>query len=87
MPLGTKDYSSVISSLPRDIDAIYVALGGSDALTFLEQYKQFGGKAPLIGGSSTVDQNVDALQRADGARRARGGARPVRRGGARREEA
>ncbi|WP_437938107.1 ABC transporter substrate-binding protein [Sorangium sp. So ce341] len=58
VPLGTKDYSSVISSLPKDIDAIYVALGGADALTFLKQYKQFGGKAPLIGGSSTVDQMV-----------------------------
>ncbi|WP_437676752.1 ABC transporter substrate-binding protein [Sorangium sp. So ce131] len=58
VPLGTKDYSSVISSIPADVDAIYVALGGADALNFLKQYKQFGGKAPLIGGSSTVDQMV-----------------------------
>ncbi len=58
VPLGTKDFSSVISSIPKDVDAIYVALGGADALNFLKQYKQFGGKAPLIGGSSTVDQMV-----------------------------
>ncbi len=34
VPLGTKDYSSVIARLPDNIDAIYVALGGSDAVNF-----------------------------------------------------
>ncbi|XXT20166.1 ABC transporter substrate-binding protein [Sorangium sp. So ce429] len=58
VPLGTKDYSSVISSLPKDIDAIYVALGGADVVSFLKQYEQFGGKAPLIGGSNVVDQVI-----------------------------
>ena len=29
--LGTKDYSSVIAALPKDIDAIYAGLGGADA--------------------------------------------------------
>lgn len=58
VPIGTKDYSSVISSMPSDIDAIYVILGGSDAVNFLKAYSDFGGKAALIGGSSTIDQNV-----------------------------
>jgi branched-chain amino acid transport system substrate-binding protein len=58
VPIGTKDYSSVISALPGDIDAIYVILGGSDAVNFLKAYTEFGGKAALIAGSSTVDQNV-----------------------------
>lgn len=58
VPLGAKDFSSVISSIPRNIDAIYVALGGADGLNFLKQYVQFGGKAPLIGGSITVDQTM-----------------------------
>jgi branched-chain amino acid transport system substrate-binding protein len=58
VPIGTKDYSSVISSMPSDIDAIYVILGGSDAVNFLKAYSEFGGKAALIGGSSTIDQNV-----------------------------
>ena len=58
VPIGTKDYSSVVTSMPTDIDAIYVALGGADAINFLQAYQQFGGEAPLIGGSITVDQTV-----------------------------
>ena len=55
---GTKDYSSVVAKIPDDIDAIYVALGGADAINFLTQYEQAGGSKPLIGGSITVDQSV-----------------------------
>jgi branched-chain amino acid transport system substrate-binding protein len=58
VPLGTKDYASVIAALPDDVDAIFVALGGADAVNFLGQYQQAGGSAPLIGGSITVDQSV-----------------------------
>jgi len=58
VPLGNKDYSSVIAKLPQDVDAIYVALGGADAINFLTQYQQAGGNKPLIGGSITVDQTV-----------------------------
>lgn len=63
VPLGTKDYSSVVSNLPTSgIDAIYVALGGSDAINFFTQYSQAGGKAKFIGGSITVDQTVLATE-------------------------
>ncbi len=58
VPIGNKDYSSVIAALPDDVDAIYVALGGADAVNFLTQYEQTGGELPLIGGSITVDQTV-----------------------------
>lgn len=58
VPIGNKDFSSIISALPDDIDAIYVALGGADAVNFLSQYEQAGGSAPMIGGSITVDQTV-----------------------------
>ena len=58
VPIGNKDYSSVIATIPADVDAIYVALGGADAVNFLTQYQQAGGTAPLIGGSITVDQTV-----------------------------
>ncbi len=58
VPIGTTDYSSVVSSMPTNIDAVYVALGGSDSINFLKQYVQFGGKAKLIGGTVTVDQTV-----------------------------
>jgi branched-chain amino acid transport system substrate-binding protein len=58
VPIGNKDFSSVIAAIPDDVDGIYVALGGADAVNFLTQYQQAGGKAPLIGGSITIDQTV-----------------------------
>ena len=57
-PIGNKDYSSIIYSIPRDIDAIYVALGGADAVNFLTQYHQAGGDKPIIGGTITIDQSI-----------------------------
>ena len=62
VPIGTKDYSSVIAAIPDNVDAIYVALGGADGVNFLTQYQQAGGTAPLIGGSITVDQTVLGTQ-------------------------
>src|ERR1700733_1395326 len=58
VPIGNKDFSSVIAAIPDNVDAIYVALGGADAVNFLTQYEQAGGAAPLIGGSITVDQTL-----------------------------
>jgi ABC-type branched-subunit amino acid transport system substrate-binding protein len=58
VPLGTKDFASIIAKLPDDVDAIYLGLGGGDAVNFLNQYTQAGGKAKMIGGSIMVDQTV-----------------------------
>lgn len=58
VPIGNKDYSTIVASIPEDIDAIYVALGGADAVNFLSQYEQAGGEKPLIAGSITADQTV-----------------------------
>ena len=58
VPIGNKDYSSVIAAIPSDVDAVYVALGGADGVNFLSQYQQAGGAAKLIGGSITADQTV-----------------------------
>jgi ABC-type branched-subunit amino acid transport system substrate-binding protein len=59
VPLGTKDFSSYIPQLlSEDVDAIYLGLGGADAVNFLNQYQQAGGNAKLIGGSIMVDQTV-----------------------------
>ena len=40
------------------MDAIYLGLGGGDAVNFLNQYLQAGGDAALIGGTIMVDQTV-----------------------------
>jgi branched-chain amino acid transport system substrate-binding protein len=58
VPLGTKDYASVVSKIPNDVDALVVVLGGADAVNFLTQYEQAGGDKPMVGGSITVDQTV-----------------------------
>jgi ABC-type branched-subunit amino acid transport system substrate-binding protein len=58
VPLGTKDFASIIDELPDDVDAIYLGLGGGDAVNFLNQYQQAGGNAKLVGGSLMVDQTV-----------------------------
>jgi len=62
VPIGNKDYSTIVASIPDDVDAIYVALGGADAVNFLTQYQQAGGDKPMIGGSITVDQTVMGSQ-------------------------
>jgi branched-chain amino acid transport system substrate-binding protein len=58
VPLGNKDYASAIAKIPKNIDALLVVLGGSDAVNFLTQYEQAGGDKPMVGGSITVDQTV-----------------------------
>jgi branched-chain amino acid transport system substrate-binding protein len=59
VPLGTKDFASYIPQLlSEDVDAVYLGLGGADAVNFLNQYQQAGGNAKLIGGSIMVDQTV-----------------------------
>jgi len=58
VPLGAKDYSSVIARIPKDVDALLVILGGADAVNFLTQYENAGGDLPMMGGSITVSQDV-----------------------------
>lgn len=59
-PLGETDYSSVIAAISDipNLDAVYVALGGNDAINFLTQMLDFGVELPLVGGSITVDQSI-----------------------------
>ena len=58
VPLGGKDYASVIARIPKDVDALVVVLGGADAVNFLNQYEAAGGDKPIVGGSITVSQDI-----------------------------
>ncbi|ESR25814.1 hypothetical protein N177_1149 [Lutibaculum baratangense AMV1] len=61
IPLGTKDYSSVIAQLPLEpngVDGMFVVLGGSDAVDFLNQYAQMGGELPIVG---VIDAPIDRV--------------------------
>ncbi len=58
VPLGTSDYGDIVAAIPPQVDAIFVALGGTDAINFLKQYEETGRQTPLIGGTLSVDQTV-----------------------------
>lgn len=58
VPVGNKDFSSVIASIPQDVDSLLVVLAGADAVNFMRQYEQAGGNKPFIAGSVMVDQTV-----------------------------
>ncbi|MGL4976169.1 MAG: ABC transporter substrate-binding protein [Bosea sp. (in: a-proteobacteria)] len=57
-PLGQADFGAIIAQLPDNVDAIYLGLGGTDAINFLNQYQQAGEKTKLIGGTIMADQTV-----------------------------
>lgn len=58
VPLGSSDFGGVIAALPDDVDAIYLGVGGTDAINFLNQYEQAGADTNLIGGTIMADQTV-----------------------------
>ncbi len=58
VPLGAADYGAVIAQLPDDVDAIYLGLGGTDAINLLNQYADAGSKMNFIGGSAMADQTI-----------------------------
>jgi branched-chain amino acid transport system substrate-binding protein len=43
-PLGETDYSSFIAQIPDDIDGLYVGVGGSGLIDFVNQYNQQKGQ-------------------------------------------
>src|SRR5262249_30975384 len=57
-PLGQSDFAGIIAQWPDNVDAIYLGLGGTDAINFLNQYQQAGEKTRLIGGTIMADQTV-----------------------------
>ena len=59
-PLGTADFAPYIASLKRDVDAVYVASAGADALRFTRQYADSGLKEriPLIGSGNFTDEHI-----------------------------
>ena len=58
VPLGSSDFGGVIAQLPDDVDAIYLGMGGTDAINFLNQYQQAGAETNLIGGTIMADSTV-----------------------------
>jgi branched-chain amino acid transport system substrate-binding protein len=42
-PLGTTDYSSYVAQIPKNVDGLFVSVGGSGLVSFLKQYQQVNG--------------------------------------------
>lgn len=57
VPIGTGDYASIITDMPKDADCIYLSLSGSDVISFLTQMDKFGmmGKYEIFGGATSID--------------------------------
>lgn len=58
-PLGTTDWASYAIDTPQDVDAIYVAMSGANAIDFIRAYDGFVDEAiPILGGSSVLETAV-----------------------------
>lgn len=60
IPLDAVDVASYVSEIPRNTQAIYVELLGTQASNFLADYQSYGlaGKVPLLAATTTTDQSV-----------------------------
>jgi branched-chain amino acid transport system substrate-binding protein len=59
-PLNAPDYGSYIAQLNPKLDAIFMAFAGSNGFRFSKQFFEYGmgGKVPLLGGMTAVDEAV-----------------------------
>jgi branched-chain amino acid transport system substrate-binding protein len=57
-PQFTVEFGPYIASIKEDTDAVFVCLGGGEALKFPKQYAQSGLKIPLFGSSVTCDEFI-----------------------------
>jgi len=57
-PLNAPDYGTYIAQLKTDVDAIFMGFAGSNGLKFLRQYKEYGGKIPLLAGMTAADESL-----------------------------
>ena len=57
-PLVTPDYGTYIAQLKSDLDVVFMGFAGSNGFKFFKQYKEYGGKAPVIGGMTAVDESL-----------------------------
>lgn len=70
IPLNTVDVASYVSEIPKNTQAVYVELLGSQASDFFADYQSYGLKAsvPLLGSTTTTDQSVlPSVKPAEGA--------------------
>ena len=59
-PLNAPDYGTYISQIKTDVDAVYMAFAGSNGFRFTKAFFEYGlgGKIPLIGGMTAMDEAI-----------------------------
>ncbi len=58
-PLTTQNYAPYLSQIPKSgIDAVMISYSGSAAISFIQQYKQFGLKYPIIAQGNATDEST-----------------------------
>jgi branched-chain amino acid transport system substrate-binding protein len=70
IPLDAVDVSSYVSEIPKNTQAVYVELLGTQASNFFADYHSYGlqGHVPLLGATTMTDQSVlPSVTPADGA--------------------
>jgi branched-chain amino acid transport system substrate-binding protein len=60
VPLDAVDVASYVSEIPKNTQAVYVELLGTQASNFFSDYKSYGlqGHVPLLGATTFTDQSV-----------------------------
>lgn len=60
VPLDAVDVASYVSEIPKNTQAVYVELLGTQAADFLTDYQSYGlqGKLPLLAATTTTDQSA-----------------------------
>jgi branched-chain amino acid transport system substrate-binding protein len=57
-PLNAPDYGSYIAQLKSNVDALFIGFAGSNGFKFLKQYREYGGKLPILGGMTAIDESL-----------------------------
>src|SRR5215467_7995102 len=55
-PLVSPDYGTYIAQLKQDIDVLFIGFAGSNGFKFFKQYNEYGGKTPILGGMTAIDE-------------------------------
>lgn len=56
-PITTPDYGAYIAQIKPGIDALYAGFGPTNGQRFLKQYREFGGKLPVLGMVTTTEES------------------------------
>ena len=61
-PLGTPDWASYVQRIDKNADAVFAVIAGTDAIRFLQAYRDFGVKLPIVAHGSMTDEQLLTTQ-------------------------